>query len=196
MMIKRLALVFGMSLAAAGPALAQNTNWGNVGDWEISIDPTIDNGCYAIASWNGGTVLRIGRNPQRQNFYFLIGNDKWTSLRPDNSYDIQIQFGSRPVWDVSAKGFQFNPNETVYLHAQSSKMDFVNEFKAAANMKISYNGSEIDNLKLNGSSRAWSEVERCQSEMNSRGTGNDPFSSGADDPFASGGGQTKNSTSK
>ena len=75
-------------------------------------------------------------------------------------------------------------------------MDFVNEFKAAANMKISYNGSEIDNLKLNGSSRAWSEVERCQSEMNSRGTGNDPFSSGGDDPFATGGGQTKNSTSK
>jgi len=193
MIIKRLTLALGLSLAAAIPAVAQNTNWGNVGDWEISIDTTIDNGCYAIASWNGGTVLRIGRNPQKQNFYFLIGNDKWTSLRPSEDYDISIQFGTRPVWDVSAKGFQFNPGETVYLHAQSSKMDFIREFKAAANMKISYNGSEIDNLKLNGSSRAWNEVERCQNEMNRKPSNSDPFSS--TDPFA-GGGQTKNSTSK
>ncbi len=195
MIIKRLALVLGLSMAAALPAAAQSNNWGNVGEWEISIDPTIDNGCYAIASWTGGTVLRIGRNPQKQNFYFLIGNDKWTSLRPDVDYDIQIQFDRRPIWDVSAKGFQFNPAETVYLHAQSSLMDFISEFQASNGMKVSYNGSEIDNLRLNGSRRAWDEVEKCQRAMANRApvAPIDPFAT--DDPFASGG-QNKNSTSK
>lgn len=181
-----LALILGLSLGGAGaPAAAQDSDlWGTSGDWDISVDPTIGNGCYALASWNGGTVLRIGRNPEKDNFYFLIGNDKWTSLQPEGSYDIQIQFGNRPVWDVSANGFQFGPGETVYLHAQSTKMDFIREFQKALNMKIRYGGEEIDNLKLTGSSRAWSEVERCQAEVANRAPKLDDVAT--DDPFATG----------
>lgn len=205
MSLKSLAASLALVLTSMAPAAAQDNDfWGAVGDWDISVDPTIDNGCYALASWNGGTILRIGRNPQANNFYFLIGNDDWTSLNPEGEYEIQIQFGNRPIWDVSANGFQFNPGETVYLHAQSSKMDFVREFQAALNMRISYNGSEIDNLKLTGSRRAWDEVERCQNAQYNRpktggGTSNDPF---ANDPFAgnssggNSGGQSKNSSSK
>ncbi|MDF0601750.1 hypothetical protein P1J78_13475 [Psychromarinibacter sp. C21-152] len=201
MRITSIALVLGLSLATAAPAAAQGDNdfWKAVGDWDINIDPTVGNGCYAIASWNGGTVLRIGRNPERDNFYFLIGNPKWASLQPEAKYDIQIQFGNRPVWDVSATGLQFNPGETVYLHAQSNKMEFISEFQEALNMSISYNGSEIDKLKLTGSMRAWNEVEVCQQEMNRRApsvsppVSEDPFS---EDPFGNGAGQTKNSSSK
>ena len=150
MFVKDLTLALGLTLAAfAAPAQAQEgTLWKTVGDWDISVDATIGNGCYALASWNGGTVLRIGRNPEQNNFYFLIGNDKWTSLRDDQSYDLEIRFDSRPVWNVSATGLQFNPGETVYLHAQSTKMNFINEFQAALTMSISYNGAEIDSLKL------------------------------------------------
>ena len=193
MSFKSMALILGLSLGAMPAAAQDNDLWGTVGDWDISVDPTIGNGCYALASWNGGTVLRIGRNPQKDNFYFLIGNDAWSSLQPEGAYDIQIQFGNRPVWDVSASGLQFNPGETVYLHAQSTKLEFINEFKAALNMKISYNGSEIDNLKLTGSSRAWSEVERCQSQVGNTAPGDDPFA--VDDPFGSNG-QQKNNSSK
>ena len=169
--------------------------WKTVGNWDISIDTTIDDGCYALASWNGGTVLRIGINPSADNYYVLIGNDKWASLQNEVDYDIQIQFGSRASWDVAARGLQFAPGETVYLHAQSTKMDFVSEFQRALNMKISYNGNEIDNLKLTGSSRAWNEVVACQNEVDRRGATNleDPFATTnrpsldgrkAADPFA------------
>jgi hypothetical protein len=113
----------GLALGGGGTiATAQSVEWGKIGDWDIAIDTTIDNGCYALASWNGGTVLRIGRNPQQDNFYVLIGNEKWASLQPDQDYEIQIRFGGSPKWDVSAVGLQFNPGETVYLHAQSAKM--------------------------------------------------------------------------
>ena len=63
---------------AAVTAQAQDSElWRSVGDWDISIDPTLDNGCYALASWNGCTVLRIGKDPSREGnaFYVLIGND-------------------------------------------------------------------------------------------------------------------------
>ncbi|MAQ84303.1 MAG: hypothetical protein CMH12_13840 [Maritimibacter sp.] len=195
MFVKDLTLALGLTLAAfAAPAQAQEgTLWKTVGDWDISVDATIGNGCYALASWNGGTVLRIGRNPEQNNFYFLIGNDKWTSLRDDQSYDLEIRFDSRPVWNVSATGLQFNPGETVYLHAQSTKMNFINEFQAALTMSISYNGAEIDSLKLTGSRLAWDEVENCQREQSrvAPRLEDGPL----EDPFAVDG-QVKNSGSK
>lgn len=190
------AALAGAALLASAPvAQAEDALfWKSVGDWEISVDPTIDDGCYAVATWNGGTVLRIGRNPEADNFYFLIGNNKWASIQPDQPYDIEIRFGSRAPWEVSANGLQFNPGETVYLHAQSTKMDFIREFQRALNMKISYQGTEIDNLKLTGSRRAWDEVEACQRAVAQRGVANanDPFAAGSpgkssratDDPFA------------
>jgi len=187
-----------LSLLAIGwaalslPVSAQDSVlWKNVGDWEVSIDPTIGNGCYAVASWNGGTVLRIGLNPQDDNFYVLIGNDSWTSLKPEESYDLQIQFDRRNAWDVSANGLQFNPGETVYLHATSSKFDFIREFMRGSKMKISYNGKKIDTLKLRGSSRAFKEVMNCQNQVDARdASSGDPFKPGSGkkgataDPFA------------
>ena len=171
--------ILGMAITLAGaPAAAQDPNfWKKVGDWEISIDPTIQNGCYAVGTWDGGTVLRIGLNPEEDNFYFLIGNDGWASLEPKQPYDIEIQFDNRAPWEVSAQGLQFNPGETVYLHAESTKFDFIEEFMRLSRMKIRYQGEEIDQLKLTGSSRAFKAVMECQEEMKSRepAPGTDPF---------------------
>ncbi len=175
----RILTILGTALAlSTAPAAAQDTTfWKKVGDWEISIDPTIQNGCYAVATWNGGTVLRIGLNPEEDNFYFLIGNDAWDSLQPNEPYDIEIQFDNRAAWEVSATGLQFNPGETVYLHAESSKFEFIEEFMRLSRMKIRYEGREIDQLKLSGSSRAFKAVMACQEEMNARAPepGTDPF---------------------
>ncbi len=195
-MFKQLTLALGLSLVAAIPVAAQNQMWGTVGNWEIAIDPEIDNGCYAITSWNGGTSMRIGRNPQSQNFYFLIGNESWSSLRPDASYDVQIEFGNYPTWDVTAVGFQFDQGRSVFLHAQSTQMDFIDEFQAAPNMRILFDGAEIDNLKLTDSRSAWNEVERCQKEMTQQPPSTDPFNASGgrkSDPFATGGDGKKSS---
>ena len=170
--------IMGAALAITAPAAVGQDAvfWKSVGDWEISIDPTIQNGCYALASWNGGTVVRIGLNPEEDNFYFLIGNESWTSLRAETAYDLSIQFDRRLPWEVSANGLQFNPGETVYLHAESAKFDFIEEFMRANRMKISYDGNQIDALKLNGSSRAMKEVVACQEAADKRGTNPaDPF---------------------
>lgn len=177
-------LTLGISLGATAAAADDSVLWKNVGDWEISIDTTLSNGCYAVASWNGGTVLRIGLNPTEDNFYMLIGNDKWTSLKPEQDYEIEIRFDSKPPWDVAAQGLQFNPGETVYLHAQSTKFDFIEEFMRQSNMKISYQGKEIDTLKLTGSSRAFKAVIACQEEVDARGVADDsdPFAGSSDTP--------------
>ncbi len=197
-MIRNLLVSGILAAGLVTSAVAQDAVfWKSVGDWEVSIDPTIRNGCYAVATWNGGTVLRIGLNPEEDNFYFLVGNSKWSSLRPSTNYEVQIRFDSRAPWDVSAVGLQFNPGEVVYLHAESTKFEFLEEFMSGYRMKISYDGNEIDTLKLSGSRRAFNEVMACQEVVDKRGTNvEDPFAGAApstgtgkraravDDPFA------------
>ena len=189
-------LLVSAALAASPVAAQEAVFWKSVGNWDVSIDTTISNGCYAIATWNGGTVLRIGLNPQEENFYLLVGNEKWASLESGQEYDISIKFGAKAAWDVSARGLQFNPGEIVYLHAESTKFEFIEEFMRQSSMKISYQNKEIDTLKLTGSSRAFKEVMACQQEVDKRGTANtsDPFAGSSsrsgsgkksEDPFAS-----------
>lgn len=173
-MIKFISWALGGLLVLMQPVAAQDAEfWKNVGSWEISIDTTIGNGCYALTSWDGGTVLRIGLNPVEDNFYLLIGNDGWTSLAAAGVFDIAIRFDNGTAWEVSARGLQISSGKTVYLHAESSEFGFIDEFKRARLMKISYAGNELDRLELKGSSRAFREVVACQEAVKKRVA--DPF---------------------
>ncbi len=176
-MVRRLSALIFLALFASQSRADDSLFWKNVGDWEISIDTTLSNGCYAVANWAGGTVLRIGEDPGNGGFYFLIGNTDWTALEPSGSYDLKIQFDNRLSWNVSAKGLQFNPDEQVFLFAQSQNREFVQEFRRANKMKISYQGKVIETLKLVGSNRAFSEIQTCQRYVDANGLKKqkDPF---------------------
>lgn len=160
------AAILALTIPAAFTAAAQDSiHWKDVGDWTISIDPTLGNGCYATASWQSGTELRIGRDPEADNFYMLLGVDLGIWLEAEQTYELGIKFDRRASWDVNMRGMQFNPGERVFLIAQSKKNIFIREFQRSLKMKISYRGRAIDTLSLTGSSRAWNEVEVCQKAM-------------------------------
>ena len=153
-------------LAAAAPAAAQDSVfYRDVGDWTVQVDPTISNGCYATASYESGTVFRIGINPETDSYYFLVGNDAWPRLQPDGDYQIRIRFDSRSPYDVSATGLQFNPGELVYYFAQTKIYAFVEDFMARNSMAIIADGRELDKLSLRGTRVAFRAVEECQREM-------------------------------
>lgn len=166
-MLRSAALMLGLSLAVpAFPCLSEEHAGARaVEDWNISIDPSIENGCYALASWEGGTVLRIGLNPAERNFYLLIGNDAWTSLRPDTLREFKLQFDLEPPWEISAPTVQFTPGATVYLLAESEQSAFIEEFMRARQMRITFGGNEMDVLELTGSSRAIRTVAECQKRI-------------------------------
>ncbi len=166
-MLRTLAvLTMGLAVAAAPLSAADETEGARaVEEWEIDVDPTIENGCYAVAKWDGGTVLRIGLNPEERNFYLLIGNDAWSSVRPDTVRDLKLQFDLEPPWEISAHTLQFAPGATVYLHAESEQGAFVEEFMRARHMRITFGGNEMDVLELTGSSRAIRTVAECQKRI-------------------------------
>jgi len=174
-MIRAISLALGLSVAATQVSAADSVFWKTVGNWDVSIDTSVGQGCFASATWKSGTFLRIGLNPEVDNFYLLIGNEKWSTLRAGQEYDIQIRFDNRAPWDVSANGFQFNDGGTVYLHAASTKDEFIKEFMRLSRMKISFQGKDIDTLRLTGSSRAFKEVLACQDAADKRNESADPF---------------------
>lgn len=160
------ALTLGLATVVPSPSAAGETEGARaVEEWEIDVDPTIDNGCYAVAKWEGGTVLRIGLNPEERNFYLLIGNEAWSSVRPDTVRDLKLQFDLEPPWEISARTLQFAPGATVFMHAESEQAAFVEEFMRARHMRITFGGNEMDVLKLTGSSRAIRKVAECQKRV-------------------------------
>ena len=157
-------LVAGLALSA--PATAQETVfWGEIGDWDIEVDTTISNGCYAVAEWESGTIVRIGINPETDFYYVLIGNPRWAPIVAEREYALSVQFDSRAPWDVTATGLQFNPGELVYYYAQTQQFDFINEFMRLNRMKISAGPRTLDTLVLRGSRAAFEGVMECQDEM-------------------------------
>jgi hypothetical protein len=63
------------SIALTTSAVAQTAEWGQVGGWKIRVDRTLGNGgCFAFQSYEDGSVIRLGFNPERKTIYFLLGN--------------------------------------------------------------------------------------------------------------------------
>jgi hypothetical protein len=53
----------------------RTAEWGQVGGWKIRVDRTLGNGgCFAFQSYEDGSVIRLGFNPERKTIYFLLGN--------------------------------------------------------------------------------------------------------------------------
>jgi hypothetical protein len=183
-MIRNLVVTALIWVGLASGAVAQGGElWKKSGNWEILIDAVYPGGCSATVSWTSGTRIYIGTNPNQVNgFFVMVGNDKWSSLRPNQEYEIGMKFDRSTPWDVSATGFQFDGSGPVYLRALSSKDSFIREFRAKNRLAIFYQGQEIDALSLVGSSRAYKEVVRCQTEVNKRGTTTDPFAGSSPGP--------------
>lgn len=153
-----------------GPSFAETPlNWQTKGDWDIAIDPALGPGCYATASWAGGTELRIGLTPQRQSFYVLIGNPGWSIESTDQTYEIKVKFDDKPAWVVDLNGLKLDDDDMIYLSARSDKFEFVEDFMERSKMQLSFDGRALDTLTLEGSYRALVSVLACQDHIDTHG---------------------------
>ena len=161
--------------------------WKKVGDWDIRVDTSIENSCFAYVSWEPNIYLRIGFEMREAEFYFYLGSDDWKSLEYGKEYELKIEFGSKTPWTVTATGQFVGDGEIVFLYASSTDTEFLDQFKKQRNMRISYLDEQIANLDLKKSYAAFTEVINCQNAMNESAASNDPFRQSkpaAIDPFA------------
>lgn len=165
--------------------------WKSVGLWEIRVDNTLGYGCFLLAGYKGGSVLRIGFDRNRGNAYVMISRESWTSLEPGKEYALEMQFDGKPRWQARATAIRLGGRGIPMLYVPFTDSDFIGEFMRSHGLRIWYRGEQISNLSLRGSYEAAQEMVNCQAQIETvrQGQKSDPFAAGSrgstrNDPFA------------
>lgn len=185
-------LMFIASLA--GPALAKSEAplWTKVGVWQIRVDPTVGNGCFAVSVFQDGSLFRVGFDMESGHVYVIFGNNSWKSIEVGKEYSLTFKFDRESPWSGAATGTNFADGGHPFLTAVITDPKFLSEFARKNVLSIHYQRSEIARLSLRGSQRALKEMFLCQQAMAENGTRKrhskrDPFAGGsnrpASDPF-------------
>lgn len=188
--MKNFIMAFWICVSVPTYALAVDTvRWKSMGQWEVMVDQTLGHGCFILASWDVGTVIRAGFNPALNSTYITFGDVKWKSIEVGKEYPLTIQFDKRTGWNGMATGIRFDGSDVNMLHASigAKPADFFAQMAASHAIYIRYQGKVISNLRLTGSAAAVSEMINCQLAMRETGAGQDPFaeaSTNGSDPFA------------
>lgn len=185
---------FSISLVAIGLFSATTSDafekketfaWKKVGGWQVRIDTTLYNGCFIVAVYRSGTVVRVGLIPpgsERQGqAYIMVGNRKWKSIEVGKDYNLIFKFDNLPEWSASARGIKMSRTLNT-LFATTTKVEFFNEMKRKHQLAIFYQGKRIAWVRLKGSYAAINEMARCQSAVRRLENQNRPARN--KDPFA------------
>lgn len=160
--------------------------WKNVEGWEVRVDLTLQNGCFASAVFDGNTVFRIGIDGRDGQTYFMITDDDWHSLEVGKKYVLDIKFGNETPWKLTARAIDLSGATflTGFINDEMSSV-FLQEFKNEAAVSFFYQENQIARLSLRGSYAAGLEIQNCQKVMNDSKSKTDPFknSSRDSDPF-------------
>jgi hypothetical protein len=157
---------------------SETAKWGQVGGWEIRVDRTVGDGCFATQVFERGTVVRIGFDVSSRAIYLVFGNENWKSLEEGKRYPVVIRFDSSQDYNGEMQGQRMA--NTVFLVHHNLNADFLNDFMQRNVMEIFYRSERIASLSLKNTFAAVGEVINCQREIGLAGS-----APRAQDPFAS-----------
>ena len=169
--------------ALTATAVAQTAEWSQIGGWKIRVDRTIGNGCFAFQTYEDGSPIRLGFNPESKTIYFVLGNDSWQSLEVGKKYQIVFEFDGYDRYDGELVGTTIGDGKTVFLDHNNVSVKFTEAFMQRNVMRVYYQGNRIASLSLANTYAAIAEVLNCQSQFNGSNGGQN-----VSDPFRSGGG--------
>jgi hypothetical protein len=169
-------LAIGLLVAVvcgSSEVLAQRSGkWADVGGWEIRVDASVGNGCFAIQQYEDGSIVRLGVDIDNKRLYLFFGNNAWKSLEQGKIYPVRVVFDGVSAYNGEMVGHRLSGGTMVLAH-RNLNSDFVKDFMLRNVMRVHYQGSQIANLSLRNTYAAVSEVTNCQS--GSGGSARDPF---------------------
>jgi hypothetical protein len=191
-MIRALIVFMVCWLATGFSAVAQQTaKWGQIGGWDIRVDRSLGNGCFALQQYEDGTIIRLGFDAKRKTIYFMLGNNAWRSLEAGKRYQLVFVFDGVDRYEGELAGTTLTNETLVFLDHSNVSSKFTAAFMERNTMQVYYQGSRIGNLSLRNTYAAIAEVVNCQGQLSgstSDGSQNvsDPFQRGGtrNDPFS------------
>jgi hypothetical protein len=173
-MFARLCLLSVLSMGAfVTPAVSKDNTGpanGQVGGWQIRVDPRLGNGCFASQHYADGTGLRLGIVPDRLSLYLILGNPAWKSLEDGKTYSLRFVFDQAKTYDTDMLAGVWG--DMIVLIGSGLSADFVADFMEGTNLRVDYHGGPLAHLSLRNADAALAELAKCQQEMQAAGGGN------------------------
>lgn len=180
MRVVSLGLVLACAAIMARPAMADTILWKSVGGWDVSFYPGTQ-GCQAFAVFEEDTAFFIGFDGtgDRLSLDVTLLDQRWSSLKPGEDYNISVRFGAASPWTMAMRGLMIDgfPGLHILIDADTDQAAlFAEEFRRMTRMEWSYEGNLLGRFTLRGSNRAFQEVMSCQrSYQAARTVRTDPF---------------------
>jgi hypothetical protein len=154
-----------------GPAWAdshQTVPYSRAGAWQILVDRTVGNGCFAIGTFQAGTVVRVGWAPNAHRFYMVYTDVRWGRLEIGSNYTVRFIFDDgAATYSGTMKAVDFN-GQAALMHVNVDP-DFMIDFgKRGVLTVFNRDGGRMARLSLESSQQAIDEIVRCQQEMGVR----------------------------
>ena len=170
------ALVFASVLPAnaAGPSAWR---YGEVGGWDIMVDPTIGNGCFAFSAYERGSLVRIGIDKADGKIYLVFGNSNWRAMEVGKGYRLEFVFDgySRYTGDVTVKEM----SGYTFLSHNNISVEFARDFANRNGLEILWGNRSLLKISLSNTAAAISAIVRCQEQVDgTHGPGSDRSTGG------------------
>lgn len=162
----------GKTVATAKSA-SSSVDWKKVGPWSVMVDTSLNNGCFIMAQWELGTILRLGFDPRpTPSYYVMLADERWKSLKIGETYEMLLSFGKESPWKVKAKGIDMSGTAALYVDFTGEA--FWAEFDRNDSIHLQYDGKTVANLALKDTAIARREMVACQKTQ--KNLADDPFS--------------------
>lgn len=108
---------------------ASTIPYGNAGEWSVRIDQTTGGGCFIVAAYENGTVIRYQYDATRGSNVFFVGSNYWRSIEDGDDHPLSISFDGKEAWSGKAAGATSAGIHWLSLRADDA--EFLSEFSAS-----------------------------------------------------------------
>lgn len=158
-----------MLLTATAAGASDTFVYEIVGGWTVRTDRSRNYDCYAEASFDGASHIRIGFDSGTDDTYLMFADPSWQPIEEGREYRLAIGFSDGKSWTGNATGRSFTVDmEQRGLYVSPSAADenrLVESFMRAPSIELAYENHEPVVLSLSGSYRATELLRECQAAM-------------------------------
>lgn len=136
--------------------------WGEIGGWDIMVDPSLGDGCLIQAAYEGDIVIRIGLDRNQGNGYVTVFNYNWGDIEEGAIYPVLFDLDGEE-YNGEATGIFLNdvPGADIAF----DNPDFLWDIAAKYTMTLYNTEGEVMAIDLGGTMAGLNAVLECQDDM-------------------------------
>jgi len=149
-----------LASVAASPASAQDlVYWGQVGVWDVLIDPSLGNGCLIQAEFDNGSLVRIGFDRIDEVGYVTVFNEAWGDIAEGEVYAMAFTLDGQAY---EGEGYGFYLGDVPGIDIVFDNEDFLFDIARRRFMTFFNAGGEVMTINLAGTSAGLNAAVVCQ----------------------------------